>query len=45
MIRIAVCDDESTLREVIAARLREYFKEEVLISLFESAEVLLRAIR
>ena len=45
MIRIAVCDDESAIREVIAARLREYFKEEVLISLFESAEVLLRAIR
>lgn len=45
MIRIAVCDDESAIREVIAARLREYFKEEVLISLFESAEVLLRAVR
>ena len=45
MIRIAVCDDESAIREVIAARLREYFPEEVLISLFESGEMLLRAVR
>ena len=45
MIRIAVCDDESAIREVIAARLREYFPEEVLISLFESEEMLLRAVR
>ena len=45
MIRIAVCDDESAIREVIAARLREYFPEEVLISLCESGEMLLRAVR
>ena len=45
MIKIAICDDERELREVTAARLREYFAEEALIAPFESGETLLRAVR
>lgn len=45
MIKIAICDDERELREVTAARLREYFAEEALIAPFESGEALLRAVR
>ena len=45
MIKIAICDDERELREVTAARLREYFADEALIASFESGEALLRAVR
>ena len=46
MVKIAVYDDEKELREVTAAWLRDYFApQEVLLSLYDGGEALLRAVR
>ena len=46
MVKIAVCDDEKELREMTAAWLRDYFApQEVLLSLYDGGEALLRAVR